>query len=100
MSTRASQEAVSGRGGSSVGSSGSAEAAGRGFELCPSCIEVHGIDHAKAAESADRRLRADLAAEGVRRRSELRHSFREKFWGLEGWSDIGMSVLSIQLVIG
>ena len=92
MSTRASREAVSGRG---AGSDQASEAGGRGFELCPSCIETHGIAHAKAAASADKRSRSDQAVEGVRRRSELRHCFREKIWGPEGWSDIGQCFCSV-----
>ena len=87
MSTRASREAVSGRGGDPYESWGSAS----GFELCASCIESHGISHAKAAVAANRRARADQAANGVRAASEMRHCFREKLWGLEGWTDIGKS---------
>lgn len=87
MSTRASREAVSGRGGDAYESGDSAN----GFELCPSCIEIHGISHAKAAVAANRRARADPAAHGVRAGSEMRHCFREKLWGLEGWTDIGKS---------
>lgn len=40
-----------------------------GYELCPACIEEHGISHARAHRK--------------------RHAFREKLWGLEGWTDIG-----------
>lgn len=53
----------------------------RGYELCPGCVEVHGISHAKAA--------AKDAKKKGRRVSELRHAFREKIWGPEGWVDVG-----------
>lgn len=59
----------------------------RGYELCPGCIEVHGIAHAKAAAKA---AREDRDANGRRRkRSRLRHTFREMVWGAEGWIDVG-----------
>lgn len=48
----------------------------RGYELCSNCIEGHGIQHAKAARKS-------------RKAGEFRHSFREKIWGAEGWTDVG-----------
>ena len=51
-----------------------------GYELCPGCIETHGIAHAKAAAKLARRL-GDQA--------ELRHAFREKIWSGQGWVDVG-----------
>jgi hypothetical protein len=50
----------------------------RGYELCPSCIEGHGIEHAKAP-----RLGPDHWGR--------RHTFREKVWGPQGWQDVGKS---------
>jgi hypothetical protein len=62
----------------------------RGYELCPGCIEVHGIAHAKAAAKA---AKSERNAEGGRRPKKrsraLRHTFREKIWGVEGWIDVG-----------
>lgn len=59
-----------------------------GYELCPACIEVHGVVHSKAAAKAAKR-----AAENGNPRSHmggrLRHTFREKIWGAEGWQDVG-----------
>jgi hypothetical protein len=58
----------------------------RGYELCVACIEVHGIAHSKAAAKADRR------SDSRRRKAGgLRHTFREKIWGTEGWQDVGES---------
>jgi hypothetical protein len=77
-----------------------AEAADRraiptGYELCPACIEEHGIAHAKAASRAAKLERAA----GTRRSRRLaRHAFTEKIWGLEGWTDIGMSELKAELI--
>lgn len=92
MSTRASREAVNGRGALLSGGTDEHDdaALGRGYELCPSCIETHGIAHAKAAAKADKTARTQDGTR--RRRSEMRHAFREMIWGPEGWSDIGQSV--------
>ncbi|BEJ13657.1 hypothetical protein CspHIS471_0308310 [Cutaneotrichosporon sp. HIS471] len=57
------------------------EAAPRGYELCANCIEAHGITHSKAASRAARRRRA----------GHIRHAFREKIWGTEGWVDVDYS---------
>ncbi|WOO83671.1 ZZ-type zinc finger domain-containing protein [Vanrija pseudolonga] len=56
----------------------------RGYELCPSCIEVHGIAHSKAANRE-----RDANGHRKKRSGQLRHTFREKIWGAEGWMDIG-----------
>jgi hypothetical protein len=55
------------------------EAAPRGYELCANCIEGHGIAHSKAAARTARQRRA----------GHIRHAFREKIWGTEGWVDVG-----------
>lgn len=57
-----------------------------GYELCPACVEEHGIAHAKAASKA---AKIESLGSGRRGRRSTRHSFREKIWGLEGWTDIG-----------
>jgi hypothetical protein len=51
-----------------------------GYELCPGCIEVHGLEHARSSAKA---------AGSSRRISESRHTFREKIWGPQGWQDVG-----------
>ncbi|CAD6573174.1 MAG: hypothetical protein TREMPRED_000738, partial [Tremellales sp. Tagirdzhanova-0007] len=57
-----------------------------GYELCPGCIEFHGIAHAKAAaKSTDARMRR------TKMNGELRHAFREKIWGSDGWKDVEYS---------
>ena len=51
-----------------------------GYELCPGCIEVHGLEHARSSA---------IPAGSSRRISESRHTFREKIWGQQGWQDVG-----------
>jgi len=65
-----------------------------GYELCPGCIEVHGLEHARSSA---------ISAGSSRRISESRHTFREKIWGPQGWQDVGKyfpppgrSILSLQ----
>ena len=60
----------------------------RGYELCVGCIEVHGIAHAKAAAKEARKL-GGAEVSRRRRQGELRHTFREKIWGVQGWVDVG-----------
>ena len=56
-----------------------------GYELCPGCIEVHGLEHARSSA---------LSLPGQSARvSETRHTFREKIWGSQGWQDVGESPL-------
>lgn len=63
----------------------------RGYELCAGCIEFHGIAHAKAAAKEARSKRNGVDVRRRRRAGELRHTFREKMWGPEGWMDVGKS---------
>lgn len=51
----------------------------RGYELCPSCIELHGLEHSKSA----------IARSSKDMRTGPRHTFREKIWGPQGWQDVG-----------
>jgi hypothetical protein len=51
-----------------------------GYELCPDCIEVHGLEHAKSSAST---------RDPTQRTSGSRHTFREKIWGPQGWQDVG-----------
>ena len=55
-----------------------------GYELCPQCIEHHGVMHAKAAA----KLAKAANARGRRRIGEKRHTFSEKIWAAEGWTDV------------
>lgn len=71
------------------------EHAPRGYELCPGCIEVHGIAHAKAASKAAKEERNSDGRS--KKRLRLRHTFREKIWGLEGWIDVGEYSVSVML---
>lgn len=52
-----------------------------GYELCPGCIEVQGIAHAKAMSRED-------AVTQQRRLAGTRHTFRELIWGGKGWTEI------------
>lgn len=61
----------------------------RGYELCVGCIEIYGINHSKAAAKEARLSAQDLDGRSRRKRKELRHMFREKIWGTEGWTDVG-----------
>lgn len=54
----------------------------RGYELCPGCIETHGIVHAKAAAKGKSRDRHGRRVRG------FRHTFREKIWGNGKWVDV------------
>lgn len=56
----------------------------RGYELCPGCIEVHGISHARAVGRTKRKIGTKQS--GV---NGVQHAFREKIWGTEGWVDVG-----------
>ena len=59
----------------------STQAQASGYELCAGCIEVHGVAHSREAAGAN--------GMGRRRPRQLRHTFREKIWGVEGWTDVG-----------
>ncbi|OCF31344.1 hypothetical protein I317_01200 [Kwoniella heveanensis CBS 569] len=56
-----------------------------GYELCPTCVEVHGIEHTRAQvyKSKASAGRHSQPADGMRR-----HTFREKIWAAEGWVDV------------
>lgn len=54
----------------------------RGYELCPGCIETHGIVHAKAAAKGKSRDQHGRRVRG------FRHTFREKIWGAGKWVDV------------
>lgn len=62
---------------------------GLGYELCPSCIEVRGLEHSRTAAMVARHRMPP--GDWARRGGELRHTFREKVWGSHGWQDVGMS---------
>lgn len=62
---------------------------GTGYELCPSCIEVRGLEHSRSAAMVARHRMPPT--EWNRISGELRHTFREKVWGPQGWQDVGES---------
>lgn len=68
-----------------------------GYELCASCIEVHGIAHAKAAAERYRSAMSSTDGRARRRAGEMRHTFREKSWAAEGWVDVGESLNAAKL---
>ncbi|KAJ9117333.1 hypothetical protein QFC20_000481 [Naganishia adeliensis] len=61
-----------------------------GYELCPACIEVHGIKHTKAmsemepGELGTRRT----VQRNVRKLGALNHTYKELLWGAKGWKEI------------
>lgn len=60
-----------------------------GYELCAGCIEIHGIRHTKAAaRTATNGLRG-TELRGREKAGQLRHTFKERIWGPEGWADVG-----------
>lgn len=74
-----------------------------GFELCSNCIESAGTVHALEAgastsplsnsplSSSQEDIRAilQLRRTAPRSKGHIRHAYREKVWGREGWKDVG-----------
>jgi hypothetical protein len=63
-----------------------------GYELCPACIEVHGIKHTKAMsemEPGELGMRRTVQSH-VRQLGALNHTYKELLWGAKGWKEIGM----------
>lgn len=63
-----------------------------GYELCPSCIEVHGIQHAKAMGEIELQKQAAhrVLPTNIRKLGALNHTYKELLWGARGWKEIGM----------
>lgn len=85
------------------------ESAG-GYELCSSCIESVGVVHSSEAirvrsplprsPSSHSQSSSSSSSEGLqtlsqlsrtapRTKGQMRHAFREKLWGRNGWKDVG-----------
>lgn len=73
-----------------------------GYELCSSCIESAGVLHALEAgartspysspmSSPEDNIQAlsQLSRTAPRSKGHIRHAYREKVWGPEGWKDVG-----------
>lgn len=74
-----------------------------GYELCSSCIESAGVLHALEAGAStsplshspvsssqeDIRAIVHLRRTAPRSKGHIRHAYREKVWGREGWKDVG-----------
>ena len=62
-----------------------------GYELCPSCIEVHGIQHAKAMGEIELQKQAAhrTLPSNIRKLGALNHTYKELLWGARGWKEIG-----------
>lgn len=74
-----------------------------GYELCPSCIEVRGIQHAKAMGELELQKQAAhrTLPSNIRKLGALNHTYKELLWGARGWKEIGMSkVDTIDVVNG
>ncbi|KAF8587942.1 hypothetical protein K439DRAFT_1385302 [Ramaria rubella] len=78
-----------------------------GYELCSSCIESAGVIHALEAGASKSHNSSPLSSsqENIRdlihlRRTiprpkgHIRHSYREKVWGREGWKDVEQDDIS------
>jgi hypothetical protein len=60
-----------------------------GFELCPGCIEVYGIDHTRMMGlKAIRHNGMNGMAGKLRRFGVMDHTYREMIWSATGWRDI------------
>jgi hypothetical protein len=64
-----------------------------GYELCPSCIEVRGIQHAKAMGELELQRQAAhrTLPSNIRKLGALNHTYKELLWGARGWKEIGKS---------
>lgn len=74
-----------------------------GFELCPSCIEVVGVLHSIEGSTGSSPMNSsplsssqeslqtlsELRRTAPRSKGHLRHAYREKVWGRNGWKDVG-----------
>ena len=91
---------------------------GHGYELCSSCIESVGVIHAlegsmmaspmaspsprsngsqSSSEESVQTL-SQLRRSAPRTKGQMRHAFREKVWGRNGWKDVGEYISVIKLV--
>ena len=73
-----------------------------GYELCCSCFESTGVLHALEAGATTPRSHSPLSSSqedirailqfrrtAPRSKGHIRHAYREKVWGREGWKDVG-----------
>lgn len=71
-----------------------------GYELCPSCVQLKGVNHSLLGDGNDTspispKISSSPQDLAVARRSaprqmgQLRHAFAEKIWGTDGWQDLG-----------
>lgn len=57
-----------------------------GYELCPGCIEAHGVEHTRAMGSQGQGQ--DRSVSKRRRLGTMNHTYRELIWSATGWRDI------------
>jgi hypothetical protein len=86
-------------------SNGSSRHPDGGYELCPSCMESAGVNHAlevsfaptnsprvgsspSSPEDAQRAL-SQWRRRAPKQKGHLRHGYVEKLWGCHGWEDVG-----------
>ncbi|KAJ9106256.1 hypothetical protein QFC21_001401 [Naganishia friedmannii] len=61
-----------------------------GYELCPACIELRGIQHTKAmGEIEMNRQGTNGPIQNIRKFGTLNHTYKELLWGAKGWKEIG-----------
>lgn len=67
-----------------------------GFELCPGCIESHGIEHTRQMGIQASRSGSMDGSNGMsgklRRFGMMDHTYEEMIWSATGWRDISESV--------
>lgn len=63
-----------------------------GYELCPACIEVRGIEHTKAMSETHQGQPGEQRSlqSKIRKLGTLNHTYKELLWGARGWKEIGM----------
>lgn len=83
----------------------------RGYELCSGCIESAGVHHAieagiapgsspglSAPASPEDAQAASQWRRAAPRKGQLRHAYKEKVWGHDGWENVGKPSYELSLV--
>ncbi|KAJ9124266.1 hypothetical protein QFC22_001065 [Naganishia vaughanmartiniae] len=69
-----------------------------GYELCPACIELRGIQHTKAmGEIETNKPGTNGPTQNIRKFGTLNHTYKELLWGAKGWKEIGISCPAFDL---
>jgi len=82
-----------------------------GYELCPSCLESAGVDHAleksldpgsSPSPSSPERALSAWRRTAPKQKGKLRHAYVEKSWGWGGWQDVRayLIICYVHLLLG